>query len=104
MFRSEVRSTSNVESSSFILLVFVGYMETLILVASIYVISDCCIMKRADHELQKPVTAITILIERLTKDEYGIDDTSDLPTLIEAIRLQSSTGPTEAARALRKKL
>ena len=40
----------------------------------------------------------------MTKEEYEVDDLSDLTTLIEAIRLQSSTGPTEAARALRKKL
>lgn len=53
---------------------------------------------------QKPITAITALIERLTKDEYEIDDLNDLPVLIEAIQLQQSTGPTEAARAIRKKL
>ena len=53
---------------------------------------------------KKPITAITVLIERLTKEEYEVDDLSDLPNLIEAIRLQRSTGPTEAARAIRKKL
>lgn len=40
----------------------------------------------------------------MTKEEYDVDDLSDLPNLIEAIRLQRSTGPTEAARAIRKKL
>ena len=45
-----------------------------------------------------------MLIERLTKEEYPVDDLSDLPTLIESIRLQRSTGATEAARAIRKKL
>lgn len=53
---------------------------------------------------KKPITAVTALIERLTKDEYDVEDTGDLPTLIEAIQLQRSTGPTEAARAIRKKL
>ena len=53
---------------------------------------------------KKPITAVTVLIERLTKEEYDIDDLSDLPNLIEAIRLQRSTGPTEASRAIRKKL
>lgn len=51
----------------------------------------------------KPISAISVLIDRLVKEEYEIDDLSDLPNLIEAIRLQS-TGPTEAARAIRKKL
>lgn len=59
---------------------------------------------RANVQPKKPITAITALIERLTKEEYGTDDLSDLPTLIEAIQLQQSTGPTEAARAVRKKL
>ena len=58
----------------------------------------------SNKRLQKPITAITALIERLTKDEYEVDDLSDLPVLIEAIQLQKSTGPTEAARAIRKKL
>ena len=53
---------------------------------------------------KKPITAISVLIERLTKDEYDVDDLSDLPNLIEAISLQRTTGPTEAARAIRKKL
>ena len=53
---------------------------------------------------KKPITAVTALIERLTKEEYGLDDFSDLPNLIEAIQLQQTTGPTEAARAIRKKL
>ena len=53
---------------------------------------------------KKPITAITALIERLTREEYDIEDLSDLPTLIESIHLQQSTGPTEAARAIRKKL
>ena len=58
----------------------------------------------SDLSNKKPITAITVLIERLTKEEYDVDDLSDLPTLIESIRLQRSTGPTEAARAIRKKL
>ena len=59
---------------------------------------------RTNRFTKKPVTAITVLIERLTKEEYDVDDLSDLPNLIEAISLQRSTGPTEAARAIRKKL
>jgi len=53
---------------------------------------------------QKPITAISQLIERITREEYDEDDLSDLPQLLEAVRLQRSTGATEAARALRKKL
>lgn len=53
---------------------------------------------------QKPITAVSQLIERITREEYEEDDLSDLPNLIEAIRLQRTTGPVEAARAIRKKL
>jgi hypothetical protein len=53
---------------------------------------------------KKPITAITVLIERLTKEEYEVDDLSDIDTLIEAIRIQRQSGATEAARAIRKKL
>ncbi|KAL9619720.1 MAG: hypothetical protein Q9160_005651 [Pyrenula sp. 1 TL-2023] len=52
---------------------------------------------------KKPYSAITVSIERLTSEQYEEDDFSGIPDLIEVIRLQSS-GPTEAARALRKKL
>jgi hypothetical protein len=46
---------------------------------------------------------VTVQIERLTSEQYEVDDSSGVVDLIEVIRLQSS-GPTEASRALRKKL
>lgn len=52
---------------------------------------------------RKPYTAVTVHIERLTSPEYEVDDLSGIIDLIEVIRIQD-TGPTEAARALRKKL
>ena len=51
----------------------------------------------------KPYTAVTVQIERMTKEEFEVDDLSGIVDLIEVIKLQSS-GPTEAARAIRKKL
>jgi len=44
-----------------------------------------------------------VLIERLTSEEYEENDYGGLPELIESIKLQDS-GPTEASRAIRKKL
>lgn len=52
---------------------------------------------------QKPYSAITLHIDRLTSEEYDIDDSSGVVDLIEVVRLQA-TGPSEASRALRKKL
>ncbi|MCJ1301717.1 putative actin patch assembly and actin polymerization protein [Hypocenomyce scalaris] len=52
---------------------------------------------------KKPYSAITVQIERLTSEQYELDDFSGIVDLIEVIRLQDS-GPTEAARAIRKKL
>ncbi|KAI9894002.1 MAG: putative actin patch assembly and actin polymerization protein [Vezdaea aestivalis] len=52
---------------------------------------------------KKPYTAVTVQIERLTGEQYETDDFSGIVDLIEVLRLQPS-GPTEAARALRKKL
>lgn len=52
---------------------------------------------------KKPYTAITVQIDRLTSEQYNADDMSGIPDLIEVIRLQAE-GPTEAARAIRKKL
>jgi hypothetical protein len=46
---------------------------------------------------------VTVQIEVLTGEQYEIEDSSGIVDLIEAIRIQSS-GPTEASRALRKKL
>lgn len=42
-------------------------------------------------------------IDRLTSEAYEEDDLSGIPDLVEVIKLQA-TGPTEAARAIRKKL
>ncbi|PGH07791.1 hypothetical protein AJ79_06179 [Helicocarpus griseus UAMH5409] len=52
---------------------------------------------------KKPYSAITVHIDRLTSEQYEVDDSSGIVDLIEVIRLQSS-GPSEASRALRKKL
>lgn len=46
---------------------------------------------------------MTVHIERLTSEEYDEHDMSGIPELIESIKLQD-TGPTEASRAIRKKL
>ncbi|KKA21560.1 VHS domain protein [Rasamsonia emersonii CBS 393.64] len=51
----------------------------------------------------KPYTAVTVQIERLTGEQYEVDDSSGIVDLIEVIRIQA-TGPREAGRALRKKL
>lgn len=42
-------------------------------------------------------------IENLTSESYEEEDFSGIPDLVEVIKLQAS-GPTEAARAIRKKL
>ncbi|KAF6811915.1 vhs domain-containing protein [Colletotrichum musicola] len=52
---------------------------------------------------KKPYTAITVNVENLTSEAYEEDDLSGIPDLVEVIKLQS-TGPVEAARAIRKKL
>ncbi|KAL9055806.1 MAG: hypothetical protein Q9162_003340 [Coniocarpon cinnabarinum] len=52
---------------------------------------------------RKPYTAVTVQVERLTGPQYDENDLSGIIDLIEVIRIQDS-GPTEAARALRKKL
>lgn len=46
---------------------------------------------------------MTAQVEVLTGEQYEVEDSSGIVDLIEAIRIQS-TGPTEASRALRKKL
>ncbi|KAG2414342.1 hypothetical protein HFD88_003533 [Aspergillus terreus] len=51
----------------------------------------------------KPYSSVTVQIEVLTSEQYEIEDSSGIVDLIEAINIQSS-GPTEASRALRKKL
>jgi hypothetical protein len=52
---------------------------------------------------KKPYSAVTVTIENLTGESYEEDDLSGIPDLVEVIKLQSS-GPVEAARAIRKKL
>jgi hypothetical protein len=52
---------------------------------------------------KKPYSAVTVQIERLTSEQYEVDDPSGVVDLVEVIRLQAS-GPSEASRALRKKL
>lgn len=52
---------------------------------------------------RKPYTAVTVQIDRLTGEQYDEDDIGGIPDLVEVVRIQGS-GPTEAARAIRKKL
>lgn len=52
---------------------------------------------------KKPYTAVTVQIDRLTSEQYEEEDVGGIIDLIEVIRIQAS-GPTEAARAIRKKL
>ncbi|TQV97516.1 VHS domain-containing protein [Cordyceps javanica] len=58
---------------------------------------------RARAYKQKPYSAVTATIENLTAEDFAEDDLSGIVELVEAIKLQAS-GPTEAARAIRKKL
>ncbi|KAI9046225.1 LSB5 family protein [Aspergillus affinis] len=53
--------------------------------------------------VQKPYSAVTVQIEVLTSEQYEVEDSSGIVDLIEAVTIQGS-GPTEASRALRKKL
>ncbi|KAK5995040.1 Protein lsb5 [Cladobotryum mycophilum] len=52
---------------------------------------------------KKPYSAVTVSIDTLTSESYEEEDLSGIPDLVEVITLQSS-GPSEAARAIRKKL
>ncbi|EON69296.1 hypothetical protein W97_08456 [Coniosporium apollinis CBS 100218] len=52
---------------------------------------------------RKPYSAVTVQIERLTSEQYEPDDLGGIVDLVEVVRIQDS-GPTEAARAIRKKL
>ena len=60
-------------------------------------------MQRLTSSQKKPYSAVTVTIENLTTETYEEDDLSGIPDLVEVIKLQAS-GPTEAARAIRKKL
>lgn len=46
---------------------------------------------------------MTVTIERLTSEAVAVDDLSGVPDLVEVVNLQP-TGPSEASRAIRKKL
>jgi LAS seventeen-binding protein 5 len=46
---------------------------------------------------------VTVTVENLTSESYEEEDLSGIPELVEVITLQA-TGPSEAARAIRKKL
>ena len=72
----------------------------------------CCAQSRRRYQVltryrysqqKKPYSSVSVHIERLTAETYDEDDFSGIPDLIEVVRLQAS-GPTEAARAIRKKL
>lgn len=52
---------------------------------------------------RKPYSAVSVQIDRMTSEQFEEDDLSGIIDLVEVIRIQSS-GPTEAARAIRKKL
>ncbi|KAK5724429.1 hypothetical protein LTR15_004474 [Elasticomyces elasticus] len=52
---------------------------------------------------KKPYSAITVQVDRLCSEQYEEDDVGGIIDLVEVVRIQNS-GPTEAARALRKKL
>jgi hypothetical protein len=52
---------------------------------------------------RKPYSAVSVQIDRMTSEQHEEDDLSGIIDLVEVIRIQSS-GPTEAARAIRKKL
>lgn len=60
-------------------------------------------MNRLLTRKQHPYSAITVHVDRLTSEQYDEEDVGGIPDLIEVIRILP-TGPTEAARALRKKL
>lgn len=72
----------------------------------------CCARSRRRYQLltryryskqKKPYSAISVHIEQLTSETYDEDDLAGVPDLLEVVKLQA-TGPTEAARAIRKKL
>ena len=52
---------------------------------------------------KKPFSAITVNIENFTSKDYDVEDIGGIPELVDVIKLQS-TGPSEASRAIRKKL
>lgn len=52
---------------------------------------------------KKAYSAITVQVDRLTSEQFEEDDYSGIVDLIDVVRIQPG-GPTEAARAIRKKL
>ncbi|KAI4710831.1 hypothetical protein J4E89_004421 [Alternaria sp. Ai002NY15] len=56
-----------------------------------------------ERRFKHAFSAVTVQIDRLTSEQYEENDVGGVVDLIEVIRIQAS-GPTEAARALRKKL
>ncbi|KAG9121595.1 putative actin patch assembly and actin polymerization protein, partial [Ceratobasidium sp. 392] len=52
---------------------------------------------------EEKVSSITDWIEILSRDQYNVDDYDGIPELVESVNLQAG-GPTEASRAIRKKL
>jgi hypothetical protein len=52
---------------------------------------------------KKPFSSITVYIENMTSEDNEEDDLGGIPDLVEVIKLQPG-GPTEASRAIRKKL
>ncbi|ETN39321.1 uncharacterized protein HMPREF1541_05544 [Cyphellophora europaea CBS 101466] len=72
----------------------------------------CCARSRRRYALltryrysqqKKPFSSISVAIEQLTSETYEEEDLAGIPDILESIKLQA-TGPTEAARAIRKKL
>jgi hypothetical protein len=61
------------------------------------------IQKLTRNHQKKPYSSVTVTIENLTSERYEEDDVGGIPDLVEVVGLQA-TGPTEAARAIRKKL
>ncbi|KAK3074705.1 hypothetical protein LTR53_002648 [Teratosphaeriaceae sp. CCFEE 6253] len=53
--------------------------------------------------MKRAYSAITVQVDRLCSEQYEEDDVGGIIDLVEVVRIQAS-GPTEAARALRKKL
>ncbi|GAA6037811.1 hypothetical protein JCM8097_005050 [Rhodosporidiobolus ruineniae] len=53
---------------------------------------------------EKPRSSVSALIDILCTSKYEEDDYDGITELVESINLQPTTGPTEASRAVRKKL
>ena len=73
---------------------------------------SCCARSRRKYQLltryryyktKKPFSSISVAIEQLTSETYDEEDLAGIPDILESIKLQA-TGPTEAARSIRKKL